>query len=110
MGTLPKHNFITHTNSDSNYASLPHAGNEHALQYLLEVYIYNYITLVISTCKAHLDHVATVIMTGIHDLFTASSNNAINPIPSKKLNQLEARWVVTKDVIDFTFNGENKTL
>jgi len=49
------------------------------------VYVDEIISLAISTSQAKLDHVARTSVTGIHDIFPANEDDALDPIALKKL-------------------------
>ncbi len=53
--------------------------------YALEVYVDNFMSIVIPTSREQLEHVATAIMTGIHDVFPADTIDNDDPISKKKL-------------------------
>ncbi len=44
--------------------------------YMVEVYVDNFMSLVIPVSQAQLCHVATAVMTGIHDVFPPNVNNS----------------------------------
>ena len=52
---------------------------------MLEVYVDDFVSLVIPTSREQLRHVSTGTMTGIHDAFPANDNDANDPIYEKKL-------------------------
>jgi hypothetical protein len=54
-------------------------------QYLLEVYVDDFVSLVIPTSREQLLHVSTGTMMGIHDVFPAEDNGSNDPISEKKL-------------------------
>jgi hypothetical protein len=48
------------------------------------VYVDNFMSLVIPISQEHLRHVATAIMTGIHDVFPPDADDSNDPILEKK--------------------------
>jgi hypothetical protein len=78
---------------------------------MIEVYVDDFMSLVIPVSQAQLRHVAAAVMTGIHDVFPASDDNdGNNPISEKKLKQLEAQYATLKTLLGFHFDGINKTM
>jgi hypothetical protein len=57
-------------------------------------------------------HVATAVMTGIHDVFPPDDINNDNPISEKKLKKGEGTYSnsTRKTLLGFNFNGEEKTM
>jgi hypothetical protein len=49
-------------------------------------------------------------MSGIHDAFPADENDANDPISEKKLKQSDGEYATTKTILDFDFDGVDKTL
>ncbi len=91
VGLLPAHKFTHYTQGDNKATLLP--GEEtgacpgRGLRYSVEVYVDNFMSIVIPTSKAQLDHVANAIMRGIHDVFPADIIDSNNPILKKKLKR-----------------------
>ena len=54
-------------------------------RYLLEVYVDNFVSLVVPTSCDQLHHVSTGTMAGIHDVFPADDVDSNDPISEKKL-------------------------
>ena len=53
--------------------------------YALKVYVNDFMCIVIPTSREQLEHVATVIMTGIHTVFPPDIIHSNDPISEKKL-------------------------
>jgi hypothetical protein len=90
MGSLPPHKFTHYVIGNKAYEDLPERdkiGN--LFQYLLEVYVDDYISLIIPTSCEQLHHVSTSTMMGIHDVFPADEDDTDDPISEKKLQKLE---------------------
>ena len=71
------------------YRRLTQPASRSDICYLLEVYVDDFVSLVIPTSREQLHHVSTGTMTGIHDIFPAEDNNSNDPISEKKLTQLD---------------------
>jgi len=50
------------------------------------------------------------MMEGIHDVFSADSNDGNDPILEKKLLKGDGQYVALKTILGFEFDGNNKTL
>jgi len=78
---------------------------------MIEVYVDDFMSLVIPVSQSQLMHVAAAVMTGIHDIFPANEDdNGDDPISEKKLKQLEAQYATLKALLGFGFDGINKTM
>jgi hypothetical protein len=111
MGSLPPHKFTHYMIGNKAYEDLPEwdeTGN--LFRYLLEVYVNDYISLIIPTSCEQLCHVSTSTMMGIHDVFPADENDTDDPILEKKLQKLEGEYATTKTILGFEFDGVNKTI
>ena len=111
VGTLPPHKFTNYVTGNQAYDELPEqddSGNN--FRYLLEVYVDDFVSLVIPTSREQLRHVSTGIMTGIHDVFPADDDDSNDPISEKKLKQGDGRYATKKIILGFEFDGVNKTL
>ena len=70
MVSLAPHKFMRLTEVNTDFAELPKSDiSEDPFNYILEVYMDNYIALAILRSQDQLHHVAISIMTGIHDVF-----------------------------------------
>jgi hypothetical protein len=111
MGSLPPHKFTHYVIGNRAYEDLPERDETGNLfQYLLEVYVDDYISLIIPTSHKQLCHVSTSTMMGIHDVFPADENNTDDPILEKKLQKLEGEYATTKTILGFEFDRVNKTM
>ena len=78
---------------------------------MIEVYVDNFMSLVISVSQSQLMHVAVAVMTGTNDIFPANDkDNREDPISENKLKQLEAQYLTLKTLCGFHFDGINKTM
>jgi hypothetical protein len=104
MGTLPPHKFTHYVIGNQAYNGLPEWDETGtAFRYMLEVYVDDFVSLVIPTSRQQLRHVNTGTMTGIHDVFPANDNDANDPIFEKKLKQLDGKYSTTKTILGFDF-------
>jgi hypothetical protein len=55
-------------------------------------------------------HVATAIMSGIHDVFLADLIDSNDPISEKKLLKGEGQYAMIKTILGFEFDGHQKPL
>ena len=112
VGPLPTHKFAHYTMGDEETELLP-ATDEHqnrSLRYNVEVYVDDFMSIVMPTSKAQLDHVANAIMRGIHDVFPADIVDSNDPISEKKLKKGEAQYSTFKTLLGFDFDGNRKTM
>ena len=108
IGSIPHHKFTHYTQGEE--ADHIHARPGAPLRYCLEVYVDDFMSLVIPTSKEQLDHVASAIMIGIHDVFPANMVDSNDPISEKKLKKGEGVYSTTKTLLGFDFDGKRKTL
>jgi len=76
---------------------------------LLEVYVNDFVSLVVPTSRKQLRHVSTGTMAGIQDDFPANDVNSDDPILEKKLKQRDGEYATKKVILSFEFYGINKT-
>ena len=70
VGSLPTHKFEKYTVGDAEYATLPEcAANNKGFLYMVQVYVDDFMSLVIRVSQEQLRHVVTAIITGIHGVF-----------------------------------------
>ena len=106
------HPFLHHTQTHDDYNALPtsRGPGDAPIRYLMEVYVDDFIDIVIPVCQQDLDHIATATMTGIHDVFPPSQIPATDPISEKKLDRGEGAWANVKEILGMTFDGIEKTI
>jgi hypothetical protein len=111
IGTLPSHKFDDLVSADDAVGELPYtpATNKH-IRYLIEVYVDNFMAIVISTTQHNVTHVCQGVMHGIHDIFPADDNDVNNPISKNKLLKGEGTMSTTKTILGFNFNRVEKTM
>ena len=84
--------------------------NAKDLRYALEVYVDDFMAIIIPTSKAQVEHVARAVMAAIHDVFPASKIDADDPISEKKMKKGEGMMSTKKSLLGFEFDGIDKTL
>ncbi len=90
--------------------ALPAAADAASLRYLLEVYVDDFISLIIPMSQEQLRHVANAILEGIHDVFPPDDNDYNDPISRKKLLKDEGSYSLLKTLLGFEFDGNAKTM
>jgi hypothetical protein len=86
IGTRPQHKFEQYATGSTDFNELPATSeSNYNLQYMLEVYVDDFGSLVIPTSQAQLRHVADAIMEGIHNVFPPDEDDGNDPISKKKL-------------------------
>ena len=68
LGSLCAHKFIKMMRGSKAYTALPEQMRENDLRYLLEVFVDDFIGIAVPTSREQLDQVATMVMTGIHEV------------------------------------------
>jgi hypothetical protein len=84
-GSLPHHKFATHATGDKEFNELQRTLEIVGFFYALEVYVDDFMSIGTPTSQEQLEHVATAIMTAIHDVFPADIVDSNDPISKKKL-------------------------
>jgi hypothetical protein len=111
VGELLDHKFVDHTTvMEAEGATIGTTPQETSFKYVLEVYVDDFMSLVIPTSAAQLRHVANAVMRGIHDVFPEDDDNDEDPISVKKMRQGDGRYSTRKCILGFDFDGEAKTL
>ena len=111
VATLPQHKFQKYVMGDEQVQRLPQTSKDDTgFVYMVEVYVDDFMSLVIPVSQDQLRHVRTAIMTGIHDVFPPEEEDANDPILEKKLGNNEGRYSTLKTLLGFTFDGEHKTM
>jgi hypothetical protein len=77
---------------------------------MVEVYVDGFMSLVIPVSQEQLGHVATTVMTGIHDVFPKDAVDSNDSISEKKLIKQEGWYAMLKTLLGFDFNGTAKTM
>ena len=106
------HPALHHTQTHEDYKTLPQSRTpaDAPVRYLMEVYVDDFIDIVIPVCQHDLDHIAAATMTGIHDVFPPAETTDNDPISHKKLERGEGAWANVKEILGMTFDGNDKTI
>ena len=75
---------------------------------MLEVYVDDFMSLIIPVSWEQIRHVAMAVMTGIHDVFPSDDTDNDNPISEKKLKQGEGIYSTRKNIIGIQFQWGRK--
>jgi hypothetical protein len=111
VGSIPTHKFVKYTVDGEAYAELPDNHVGQTFLTMIEVYVDDFMSLVIPISKSQLIHTASAVMTGIHDVFPANNeDDGEDPISEKKLKKLEGQYSTIKTLLGFNFDRVNKTM
>ena len=113
VGSREQHKFLQQTQASTAYQALPDTSEEtqaDQFRYLLDVYVDDFIGLVVPTTRQQLDHVANSVMCGVHDIFPPQPTADDDPLSFKKLIQGDGAWDVMKEILGFVFSGVDKTM
>ncbi len=75
VGSIPTHKFVKYTVNGEAYAELPDNHVGQTFLTMIEVYVDDFMSLVIPISKSQLIHTASAVMTGIHDVFPANDED-----------------------------------
>ena len=85
IGTQPNHKFEHYTRGAEAFDTLSAVADaNNVFRYALEVYVDDFISIVIPTSQEQLRHIANAIMESIHDIFPPDDDNANDPLSEKK--------------------------
>ena len=111
VNSLHHHKFEHYAVGASAYTELPESGQDtQEFWYMVEVYVDDFMSLVIPVARKQLRHVANAIMHGIHDVFPPNNNDDEDPISEKKLKKGEGLYDTNKTLLGFDFDGDAKTM
>ena len=86
MGSLAPHKFVKLTEVNPDFAEIPNSDiSDDPFNYMLEVYMDDYIALSVSRSRYQLNHISNSIMTGIHDVFPPVKYDKEDTVSLKKL-------------------------
>ena len=71
VGSIPEHKFAKFTVDGKSYSDLPKEHDGRTFLSMIEVYVDDFMSLVVPVSQSQLKHVAAAVMTGIHDVFPA---------------------------------------
>jgi hypothetical protein len=109
-GQTPSHPFLPLTQTSREYQLLLDRHTATNLHYMMEVFVNDFIALAMPTTRSDLDHIATAMMCGIHDVFPPTAMPECDPISDKKLRKGEGAWALIKDILGLTFDGTEHTI
>lgn len=112
VGSLDSHKFLhlTQTSAYPNVGDIP-PDRLSFLKYYLGVFVDDFISLAIPRNQADLDHVASAILHGIHDVFPPNDmDDNEDPISLKKLLKGDGAWDIVKEILGWVFDGDAKTI
>jgi hypothetical protein len=111
VASLPHHKFTKYVIGNQDFNALPEFTEQSTgFVYMVEVYVDDFMSLVIPVLKAQLCHVVTAVMTGIHNVSPPNVDDSCNLISEKKLIQGEGQYSTQKTLLGFDFDGSNKTM
>jgi hypothetical protein len=111
LGTRPHCLFKAYAMGAPETMALPEESTcKDSLKYMLEVYVDDFVNLLILTSQEHLWHMANAIIEGIHDVFPPDQDDRHNPIMEKKLLKKEGQYTTLKTILGFDFDGVAKIL
>jgi hypothetical protein len=111
VNSLQPHKFHKYVVGDMEYETLPESHNgDNGFLYMVEVYVNDFMSLIIPVSREQLRHVLAAIMTGIHDVFPPDADDGNDPISEKKLRAQEGLYSTRKTLLGFDFNGKAKTI
>ena len=91
--SLAPHKFVKLAEVNPDFAELPKTDIlDEPFNCILEVYMDDYIVLVIPRSQYQLHHVSNSIITGIHDMFPPDKDDKKDAISLKKIMKKEATW------------------
>ena len=110
VGLLPTHKFIGFAATGNDFEDLPEQCAGGHFPYVVEAYVDDYMTIAICTLQEQLEHVATGVMMGVHDVFPKDEVDGEDLLSLKKMKKMDSMWALMKDMLGFTFDGIEKTV
>jgi hypothetical protein len=111
LGTRSRHKFEVYAMGAPEAMALPEESTyKDSLKNMLEVYVDDFVNLIIPASQKHLWHVANAIMEGIHGVFPPDQDDSNDPISEKKMRKTEGQYATLKTILRFNFDGVAKTL
>ena len=109
IGSIDNHKCVHHAAQGKDFDLLPATStSEKRLNYMVEVYVDDFISLATPTSREQLVHVANAVMSGIHDVFPADKDDSNDSLSLKQILKLESMWALHKDILGFAFDGLEK--
>jgi hypothetical protein len=111
VGTLQPQKFDKYVVGDPEFDALPESGDTaNGFLHTVEVYVDDFMSLVVQISQKQFRHVATAVMTDINDVFPPDNDDSNDPISEKKLRQQEGQFSMRKTLLGFDFDGIAKTM
>ena len=111
VGSLPTHKFEKYAVCNIDYATLPGGtATKTGFLYMVEVYVDDFMSIVIPVSQEQLGHVVTAVMTSIHDVFPKDAMESNDLISEKRLIKEEGQFATLKTLLGFEFDGTAKTM
>ncbi len=110
VGSPNKHKFEAYLKGDVTFEEFQEKESNGTLCYLHEVCVDDFMLLIIPATKEEMLHVATAVMTGMHNVFPEAKDNNNDPISFKKLKKGESQLSTRKTLLGFDFDGNKKML
>ena len=86
FGSLPDHKFLEYTKGSPEYKALPDmSADDCTLNFMIDVYIDDYINLAMTRSNCDLSHISNATMHGMYIIFPANKVNNKDPISEKKM-------------------------
>ena len=67
---------------------------------MLKMFVDNFVSLAIPTSRDQLNHTASSVMTGMHEVFSPEEDRVTDPVAVKKIEQ----WSLWRELLSFKFN------
>ena len=102
--SLPEHKFLEYTMGSPEYEALPKVSADgRPLKFMIEVYIDNFINLMMARSNCDLGHISNATMHGMQGIFLAKKVDNEDPISKKMMIKKNGQWQLEKDVLGWTF-------
>ncbi len=100
LGTFKKHKFDALVAGHAIMVELPETyKTQQHMQYLIEVYVDNFMALIIPTSKEEVTYVGRAVIHGIHDVFPEHKNDMTDPIAKNNLFKGKGQMFTTKTLL-----------
>eukprot|EP00956_Cyclotella_meneghiniana_P026593 scaffold57877_cov41-Cyclotella_meneghiniana.AAC.4 len=83
LGILSSHKFVEYAMGSDDVKALPKKSDSNDFKYFLDMYVDDYLAMAIATSQEQIEHVSNAVMTGVHDVFPADSNDENDPLSLK---------------------------
>lgn len=101
MGSINGHKFTHFAMKDPKLQALPDSvEDEDNFKYFIDVYVDDFISMVIACSRKQVEHVAEAVLQGLHNVFDN------DPASFKKLTKGDGTFSTEKDCLGFDFDGD----